>query len=46
MSITGDMIIDYEMASPDEFLDYYGERLEQDYGELEERCNDGYTYTG
>ncbi len=24
MSITGDMVIDYEMASTDEFLEYYG----------------------
>ena len=33
--ITGDMIIDYEMASPDEFLDYY-----ESYSDLEEKANE------
>jgi len=25
MSITGDIIIDYEMATPDEFIEYYNQ---------------------
>lgn len=37
MSITGDMIIDYEMATPDEFIDYYQTQREmQHYSDLEE----------
>ena len=30
--ITGDMIVDYEIASPDEFIDFY----QKDYSHLEE----------
>ena len=33
MSLTGDMMIDYEMASPEEFIDFYQEAM---WGELEE----------
>lgn len=36
--ITGDMIIDYEMASPDEWLEYYSDLgKEPDLSELEDK---------
>lgn len=35
--ITGDMIVDYEMATPDEFIGYYSELMYPDYSELEEK---------
>ena len=41
MSITGDMVIDYEMASPDEFIDYYGDDEGQYYSDLEEKAREG-----
>ena len=28
MSITGDMVIDYEMATPDEFLEFYQQQYD------------------
>ncbi len=41
MSITGDMIIDYEMATPDEFLDfYYDQAMSQHYSDLEEMAQE------
>lgn len=33
--ITGDMIVDYEMANPDEFLEFYQEMKYPNYSDLE-----------
>ena len=35
MSITGDMIIDYENSTPEEFLEFYEYQYIYDYSELE-----------
>ena len=47
MSITGDILIDYEMATYEEFMDYYEEKCysefydeEQYYSELENKLNE------